>query len=87
MTEILFANVNISAEVFHTIFTNLASKTSIQTALRKEIQEWKSKPDFDLPKYLAKQNTLLNRVLMEGMRISPAFCPLLSPFGHNECAY
>ncbi|KAJ5957808.1 Cytochrome monooxygenase apdB [Penicillium viridicatum] len=73
MTEILFANVNISAEVFHTIFTNLASKTSIQTELRKEIQEWKSKPDFDLPKYLAKQDTLLNRVLMEGMRICPAF--------------
>ncbi|KAJ9296560.1 hypothetical protein DTO271G3_5258 [Paecilomyces variotii] len=73
MTEILFANVNISAEVFRTMFTNLASKIPIQTALRDEIQEWKSKPDFDLSKYLAKQDSLLNRVLMESMRISPAF--------------
>ncbi|OJJ98301.1 hypothetical protein ASPACDRAFT_61826 [Aspergillus aculeatus ATCC 16872] len=73
LTEILFANVNISAEVFRTIFTNLAANPRIQTALRQEIREWKAKPDFDLSKYLAKQDTLLNRVLMESMRISPAF--------------
>ncbi|RAH39744.1 putative monooxygenase [Aspergillus brunneoviolaceus CBS 621.78] len=73
LTEILFANVNISAEVFRTIFTNLATSPRIQTSLRQEIREWKAKPDFDLSKYLAKQDTLLNRVLMESMRISPAF--------------
>lgn len=57
-----------------TIFGMLAANQSIQDELRAEIKEWKSKPDYTVTAYLSKSETLLNRVLMESMRLSPAFC-------------
>lgn len=73
LDEILFTNVDVSAGVLGTLFTHLSISPSLQTTLRGEIQHWKRQPDFDLAKYMAKSDTLLNRTVMESMRHSPAF--------------
>jgi cytochrome P450 monooxygenase len=73
LDEILFTNVDVSAGVLGTLFTHLSSCPSLQVKLRDEIQHWKHDSDFNLPKYLAKSDTLLNQMVMESMRHSPAF--------------
>lgn len=76
MDEILFTNVDVSAKVLATIFTNLANDDgSIQSALRAEIKS--KRTQLGDAKYLANTNTLLHRIIMEGMRLSPAFCKCL----------
>lgn len=72
--EILFANVDVSASVLSTIFTQLANNITIQDELRSEIAQYKSDGDFELSKYLTNSKTLLHRVIMESMRLAPAFC-------------
>jgi cytochrome P450 monooxygenase len=74
MDEILFTNVDVSAGVLATLFTNLASHRSVQDNLRREVAARRSEPGFDLAKYLAKADSLLNQTIMESMRHSPAFC-------------
>ncbi|GFF77037.1 hypothetical protein IFM62136_09470 [Aspergillus lentulus] len=71
--EVLFANVDVSASVLSTTITNLAANPSIQSELRSEISKWKSQDEGDFSKYLTNSGTLLHRVTMESMRLSPAF--------------
>ncbi|KAJ6020540.1 hypothetical protein N7540_006044 [Penicillium herquei] len=71
--EVLFANVDVSASVLSTTMTNLAANPSIQTELRSEISKWKSQGEEEFSKYLTNTGTLLHRVIMESMRLSPAF--------------
>nr|CAO91862.1 putative monooxygenase [Penicillium expansum] len=71
--EVLFANVDVSASVLSTTMTNLAANPSIQTELRSEISKWKSQGEGGFSKYLTNSGTLLHRVIMESMRLSPAF--------------
>jgi cytochrome P450 monooxygenase len=71
---VLFANVDVSASVLSTTMTNLAANPSIQTELRSEISKWKSQDEGGFSKYLTNSGTLLHRVTMESMRLSPAFC-------------
>ncbi|KAJ5909077.1 cytochrome P450 [Penicillium taxi] len=73
LDEILFTNVDVSARVLGTLFTHLSIRPSLQVLLRDEIQHWKHDPDLNLPKYMAQSDTLLNRMVMESMRHSPAF--------------
>lgn len=75
MDEILFTNVDVSSKVFATIFTNLANDISVQNALRAEIKS--KRTELGDAKYLANTDTLLNRIVMESMRLSPAFCKCL----------
>jgi len=72
--EILFANVDISSAVLNTLFTNLAANLEFQHALRVEFREQKVQGNYDIVKYIAKQDSLLNFLVMEGMRLTPAFC-------------
>jgi len=74
LDEVLFTNVDVSAGVLSTLFTNLATNQSIQDSLRAEINEWKARTNFDVAKYMAKSDALLNHIVMESMRHSPAFC-------------
>ena len=75
--------------VFNTIFTNLANDPSVQSALRAEIKS--KRTELGDAKYLANTDTLLNRIVMESMRLSPAFCKcpptrssLFPPVFHNK---
>ncbi len=70
MDEILFTNV------VATLFSNLASNKSVKDNLSREITARRSEPGFDLAKYLAKADSLLNQTIMESMRYFPAFCRL-----------
>jgi Cytochrome P450 len=81
--EILFANVDISSAVLNTILTQLAESMEFQSALRAEYQEQKTQESFDLVKYISKQDSLLNFLIMESMRLTPAFCKFLSVM-HQE---
>ena len=74
LDEILFTNVDVSANVISTLLKNLAATPTAQDGLRSEIEVWKRQPDFDVAKLVAKPETLLNRIVMESMRLSPAFC-------------
>ncbi|KAL4809102.1 cytochrome P450 [Aspergillus unguis] len=73
LDEILFTNVDVSSKVLSMLFTQLAQKPSIQDALRAEIKASKGDPNLGEAKYVLKTDTLLNRVVMESMRMSPAF--------------
>lgn len=74
MDEILFANIDVSAAVLHTMLQRLASNTFIQEALRHELRSQALDPeDGDVIDYIAGQSSLLHRVVMESMRFSPAF--------------
>ncbi|KAF7596243.1 hypothetical protein BBP40_002776 [Aspergillus hancockii] len=73
LDEILFTNVDVSSKVLSTIFTRLAGSTTIQDTLRAEISAYKGDPALGEAAYLTKPDTLLNRVIMESMRMSPAF--------------
>lgn len=74
MDEILFANIDVSAAVLHTMLQRLASNTSIQEALRHEIRSQAlDSEDGGVIDYIAGQSSLLHRVVMESMRFSPAF--------------
>lgn len=74
MDEILFANIDVSAAVLHTMLQRLASNTSIQEALRHEIRSQAlDSEDGAVIDYIAGQSSLLHRVVMESMRFSPAF--------------
>jgi len=75
--EILFANVDISSAVLNTLFTNLAANKEFQRALRAEFHEQKAQENYDLAKYISKQDSLLNFLIMESMRLTPAFCKSL----------
>ncbi|KAJ4163173.1 hypothetical protein LMH87_004917 [Akanthomyces muscarius] len=72
LDEILFTNVEVSSKVLSTLFVNLAQQPALQEELRAEIKDRNTKPSEEA-KYFAKQDTLLNRVVMESMRVSPAF--------------
>lgn len=72
--EILFGNVDVSASVLNTLLINLAANRSFQDALRAEITEQKSQKSYSVTQYIAKQSSLLNYLVMESMRLSPAFC-------------
>ncbi|EMF12188.1 cytochrome P450 [Sphaerulina musiva SO2202] len=81
MDEILFANIDVSAAVLHTMLQRLASNTSIQEALRHEIRSQAlDSEDGAVIDYIAGQSSLLHRVVMESMRFSPAFA-----FSLPEC--
>ncbi|KAL1962732.1 hypothetical protein VTN77DRAFT_9276 [Rasamsonia byssochlamydoides] len=73
LDEILFANVDVSSAVLNTIFTKLAADPAFQSALRAEIAAQKAQEQYNVVKYLAKQDSLLNFLMMESMRLSPAF--------------
>ena len=60
------------------MFTKLAESIEFQSALRAEFQEQKTQEDFELAKYVSKQDSLLNFLIMESMRLTPAFCKFLS---------
>lgn len=47
---------------------------AIQDELRSEIAQYKSDGGFEVSKYLTNSKTLLHRVVMESMRLAPAFC-------------
>ena len=72
LDEILFTNVDVSSKVFSTIFTKLACHPEVQSQLQAEIQT--KRQEMGESKYLVSPETLLNRVVMESMRLSPAFC-------------
>lgn len=81
MDEILFANIDVSAAVLHTMLQRLASNISIQEALRHEIRSQAlDSEDGGVIDYIAGQSSLLHRVVMESMRFSPAFGTSKSPF-------
>lgn len=81
MDEILFANIDVSAAVLHTMLQRLASNTSIQEALRHEIRSQAlDSEDGAVIDYIAGQSSLLHRVVMESMRFSPAFGTSKSPY-------
>ncbi|KAI4721985.1 hypothetical protein E4T48_01735 [Aureobasidium sp. EXF-10727] len=71
--EILFANVDVSASVLSTTFRNLAKNPELQNQLRAEINQSKADAGFDMAKYLTNSKALLHRVVMESMRLAPAF--------------
>lgn len=86
MDEILFANIDVSAAVLHTMLQRLASNTSIQEALRHEIRSQAlDSEDGAVIDYIASQSSLLHRVVMESMRFSPAFGTSTSLFFLNSC--
>ncbi|KAH8744652.1 cytochrome P450 monooxygenase [Hyaloscypha finlandica] len=72
--EILFANVDISSAVLNTLFTNLAANQEFQRALRAEFYAQKAQGNYDLVRYVTNQDCLLNFLVMESMRLTPAFC-------------
>lgn len=72
--EILYTNVEISAAVLKTLFTRLAEDQVFQQSLRSEIISQTAAKDSDLAKYVAKTDSLLNLLVMESMRHTPAFC-------------
>ncbi|KAL7944855.1 cytochrome P450 [Trichoderma barbatum] len=71
--EILYTNVEISAAVLKTLFTHLAKDQVFQQSLRLEIISQTAAEDSDLAKYVAKTDSLLNFLVMESMRYTPAF--------------
>ncbi|KAL7907288.1 cytochrome P450 [Trichoderma velutinum] len=71
--EILYTNVEISAAVLKTLFTRLAEDQVFQQSLRSEIISQTATKDSDLAKYVAKTDSLLNFLVMESMRHTPAF--------------
>lgn len=81
--EILFANVDISSAVLDTLFTQLAANREFQNSLRAELYEQKAQENYDLVKYISKQDSLLNFLIMESMRLTPAFCKSF-PITHRE---
>ncbi|KAE8153454.1 cytochrome P450 [Aspergillus avenaceus] len=80
LDEILFANVDVSSALLNTLFQHLAANPTIQQNLREEIALYKSQDPNDQSQYMSKTDTLLNFVVMEGMRFSPAFA-----FSLPEC--
>ncbi|KAL7789653.1 cytochrome P450 [Trichoderma afarasin] len=71
--EILYTNVEISAAVLKTLFTRLAEDQAFQQSLRLEVISQTAAKDSDLAKYVAKTDSLLNFLVMESMRHTPAF--------------
>ena len=82
LDEILFTNVDVSANVISTFLKNLAAAPQVQARLRSECSAWKTQPNSDIAKLVAKPETLLNCVVMESMRLSPAFCKCPTDYGH-----
>ncbi|KAL6713046.1 hypothetical protein ACLMJK_009442 [Lecanora helva] len=65
LDEILFTNVDVSANVISTILKNLAAAPHVQDGLRSELSAWKTQLNSDTAKLVAKPETLLNHVVME----------------------
>lgn len=73
MDEILFTNIDVTSAVLNTIFNSLAVDQVFQKTLRAEISKEKSKENSKVEAYIAKQDSLLNFLIMESMRLTPAF--------------
>ncbi|KAK9782756.1 putative Cytochrome P450 [Seiridium cardinale] len=81
MDEILFANIDVSAAVLYTMLGKLAAHPVAQGHLREEISSIAFREDDNAVKnYIADQNTILHRTVVESMRFSPAFA-----FSLPEC--
>lgn len=73
MDEIFFANVDVSSAVLTTMLKQLASHKDFQRVLRDEIQDRKAQVDYNITNYIVEQSSHLNHLIMESMRLTPAF--------------
>ncbi|KAK3298366.1 putative cytochrome P450 [Chaetomium fimeti] len=72
LDEMLYTNIDITGLVLACLLTNIASHPEFQARLRSEILEEKQKPGYTPSAYSAKQETLLNYVTLESIRLNPA---------------
>ncbi|KAL2045406.1 hypothetical protein ABVK25_012118 [Lepraria finkii] len=73
LDEILFTNIDITANVLVFMLTNLATHRPFQESLHAEIMQERNRPSYDIAQYIGRQDTLLHYLGMECVRLRPAF--------------